>query len=519
MTHFRLAVSLALSLSCLLGSGAARAEPGPALGPTELAELRLRYGVSLRSGAQQDLGPGLTYSGLTPNDVGLAVGYFGTGHFGAGLSVQREGFALLGSEGVVTSGALLRGHVGPSARLSAGPLRLEALVGYGFAQLPSFGSSVQPVLAAGQRHAVMFAAKAGLDLGLAVIEARGEYPLPLAASDGAGNPAQSSGFAAGASVLIPLGNVNTLAYGALLDYQYVNDSLRSTGAVCSGAEASGLCSTQQLSRLGVALSLKWLDAPPPPPPPRFGTVRVVVVDEATGGALQGASVSLTQEGKAQPVTVAADGAFTVEALRPGEAAARATAPGYLPGDGVARVVAGEQGDLKIALRREPPKVGSVAVRVTDKESGAPLEGATVSYAGHHSVSDAEGKVRFEKLPPGLLQLSVTLKGYKPGKGVASVVASQESPMPIALLHEARRALSTISGLVRSTRGGQPISADLELPEAHIKTRANAAGAFTFKVEGGTYSVIISAPGFIRQARSVRVKDGDQAIFNVDMHPQ
>jgi hypothetical protein len=39
-----------------------------------------------------------------------------------------------------------------------------------------------------------------------------------------------------------------------------------------------------------------------------------------------------------------------------------------------------------------------------------------------------------------------------------------------------------------------------------------------RVPGGTYSVIISAKGFITQQKSVTVKDGDQAIFNVDLFP-
>jgi hypothetical protein len=30
-------------------------------------------------------------------------------------------------------------------------------------------------------------------------------------------------------------------------------------------------------------------------------------------------------------------------------------------------------------------------------------------------------------------------------------------------------------------------------------------------------LIISAPGFITQTKTVTVKDGDQAIYNVDLH--
>jgi hypothetical protein len=32
-------------------------------------------------------------------------------------------------------------------------------------------------------------------------------------------------------------------------------------------------------------------------------------------------------------------------------------------------------------------------------------------------------------------------------------------------------------------------------------------------------VKISAPGYLAQTKDVTVKDGDQAIFNVDLHPK
>ena len=74
-------------------------------------------------------------------------------------------------------------------------------------------------------------------------------------------------------------------------------------------------------------------------------------------------------------------------------------------------------------------------------------------------------------------------------------------------------------LVRSTAGGRPVSAELEIPQAKIKTRADAKGAFSVTLPAGSYSVNISAPGYIAQTKNVTVRDGDQAIFNVDLHPK
>ena len=64
-----------------------------------------------------------------------------------------------------------------------------------------------------------------------------------------------------------------------------------------------------------------------------------------------------------------------------------------------------------------------------------------------------------------------------------------------------------------------IAADLEVPQLKLKAKATAQGSFSFQVPGGTYTVTIAAPGFLAQTKSVTVKDGDQAIFNVDLHPR
>ncbi|NMO22418.1 hypothetical protein HG543_47320, partial [Pyxidicoccus fallax] len=57
---------LALVLLVLASPASARAQQ-----VAEHASLRLRYGVSLRDGQQADVGPGLTYEGLTPNDLAV----------------------------------------------------------------------------------------------------------------------------------------------------------------------------------------------------------------------------------------------------------------------------------------------------------------------------------------------------------------------------------------------------------------------------------------------------------------
>ena len=91
---------------------------------------------------------------------------------------------------------------------------------------------------------------------------------------------------------------------------------------------------------------------------------------------------------------------------------------------------------------------------------------------------------------------------------------------MALVEVKKRIPATITGLVRSTAGGKPVVA----PTSRFPRRKSRPGPArrapsASASKGGTYTVNISAPGYLSQSKSVTVKDGDQAIFNVDLHPK
>jgi hypothetical protein len=486
-------------------------------GYDDIAAVRLRYGAAVRSGSQADLGPGLSYSGLTPNDVAVEAWYFPSQYVGATLYGQREGFGLYGPEGLVTAGSLARLHVGPTARFAIWRVRLDAVAAYQFAQLPAFASSATPVLAAGQRHAVLLAARGLVDVGPFSAELRAEVPLSLSAQGPGGVAATSDGLGLAATVRVPLTTVDRLEVAALLDGSRVVDSL--SWAPDAARPDSRTVSSQQVLRFGAALQARWLDVAPGPELPRFGGLLVSVVDRATGAAIAGAAVSLEAEGRSTVLSAAEGGRFSADGLAPGPVMARASASGYLPAETAAAVVAGVQGQLEVKLAKEPPKVGALSVKVLDKETGAPVVGAKLKVRDRDFVTGPSGVVAVPDLPPGPVQLKVTAAGFHPGQEVAAVVAAQSSVVTFVMVREAKRIPATIIGRVRSTEGGKPVVAELELPQAKIRTRAAADGTFTFEVVGGVYTVNISAPGYRSQSKSVTVKDGDQAIFNVDLHPK
>ena len=481
--------------------------------------LRLRYGIAYRSGGQQDLGPGLTYSGVTPNDLAV-LGWAWLGYAGLHLQAQREAFTLFDGSTSVTSGSLIRFAAQLAGRLPLGPLRIEPYAGYGLHQLPVFrgsdgsATSVMPAFGAATRHSVLLAMRLLLELGRVGLELRGELPIALATSTPGAVRSVTNGFSAGGGVRVQLVNAGKVHIGALIDAAYVVDNL-------AGKDASGIdvvvASQQRVVRAGLGLDVQWRD--PVVDGPQAGGVIVRVSDVESGAPLPGADVSITTGGEERPVSPDANGALALRDLPPGPFTVRASAEGYLPFESAGSVIAGVDTPLDVKLQKEAPKVGGLAITVKEVETGKPLPGVTVTLGNATSKTDAQGVARFEGLKPGPVGIAMALEGYQKGEEAASVVAGKTTALSVNLVPEKKRVPATITGLVRSTKGGTPIAADLEIPQAKQKIKADAKGAFSFTVEGGTYTVKISAPGYLTQTKDVSVKDGDRAIFNVDLYPK
>jgi len=491
--------------AALAQDAAVSAAPGDeVLNPYDMFQARLRYGVAVRSGAQTDQGPGLTYSGLTPNDLALqGWGWFLLdGKLGGTLALQREGFALYDRGTKVTSGGLLRFSLGPAGRLALGPVRLEASAGYALQQLPFLGSSSAPSLAPVTRHAVLLAARGIVDLGRVELEAHAEVPIALATT-AATAATSSSGFGVGGGIRVNLFDVGFLRWGVLADVGYVSDTL---------SDSSGLKGSQSVVRAGGAVDLKWREGHSSGP--RFGGLLVEVVDAASGAPLPGVEVGVG----ARTATTGADGKAHLSGLDPGRVSGTASAGGYLRGQLDAEVSADEELPLTVKLEREPPRVGGLKLTAVGQD-GKGLPGVAFEVADQKVTSAEGGTALVSGLPPGPVGVKARLDGYQPAEETAAVVAGKDSAVSLTLVPLKKSVPATLTGIVRSTAGGAPVAADLEVRELRLKAKASAQGSFSFQVPGGTYTVTISAPGFLAQTKSVTVKDGDQAIFNVDLHPR
>jgi hypothetical protein len=504
------------------GIALAQEEPSAAPGPSmERASLRLRYGFSVRSGEQRDTGPGLIYSGLTANDLALGAVFYTPRleWLGAQLALQREAFSLNREADRVTGGSLLRFSLGAVARRQLGPVWGELGLGYGFSQLPAFGaaSTPSPVFQRGGRHAALLGGRVLFPIFRQVQgEVRLELPLALSTKVPAGGGASSSGFAAGAAVRVPVRQMGRWASAVLLDYQFVRDTLEADTGVRSG---------QTLQRVGAALELSWLDGESSSSglftrDTRPGTLSLQVLDAETQAPLAGAEVTFVVEGTArQPRTADSKGQVVEPELGPGQVVAQVSAQGYEPAEGRVTVEPGQRATLEVRTRKQPPAVGGLKIVVVDKRNNQPLAAAEVVVGGKEQRTDAAGQVRVGNLPAGPVLVKVSAPEFQPVEEAAVVIPGQESEMSVPLVPTKRLGYATISGKVRSTQQGRAIGATLVIPSANVRTRTNFEGAFSIKLKPGTYRIIISAKGHLTQTKSVTVRDGEQAIFNVDLFPR
>ncbi|ADO70496.1 conserved uncharacterized protein [Stigmatella aurantiaca DW4/3-1] len=484
----------------------------------ERASLRLRYGVALRDGEQAAPSPGFSYSGMTPNDMAAGATVYGWEWLGVWAGFQREGFALLRKSAAVSEGSLWRVSGGGVARLRLGPMRAELSAGYGFAQLPLFSGAIPgaPAFQSGNRHAALVGGRLRFPLVFRVQgEVRAEYPWVLSAKDAGGAEAGSRGFEVGAALRVPLVRASRWSGALALDYQYIQDRLT----------ASRARSEQTLQRIGAALEFSWFDAEassagaPVPSLPSWGELALRVVDAQTGEPLAVPQVTLVVAGEArEPQLADPEGQLLERELEPGEVVARVQAEGYQLAEGSVTVGAGERATLEIRAHRLAPQVGRLQISVTDKRDGTPVPNAVLSVGERELRPGATGQVRLVDVTPGPVSVRVAAPGFQSVEEAALIVAGEEAVLPVQLVPTRRVGYATIAGRVRST-GGRSLIARLVIPTTKVRSRTNAQGSFSLKVRPGTYRVIISAKGHLTQTKSVTVRDGEQAIFNVDLFPR
>ncbi|WP_437677148.1 carboxypeptidase regulatory-like domain-containing protein [Sorangium sp. So ce131] len=239
------------------------------------------------------------------------------------------------------------------------------------------------------------------------------------------------------------------------------------------------------------------------------------VEDIGGGAISGALVMISRFGPGDVVVARSDAQGSYAAwVDEGPYMARAEADGYSAGfkDGVAPGPA-----LKLLLT--PASV--LAGRVLEAGTGAPVEGATISLENDEgwgempgaaaAHSDAEGRFRVDRLPPGRYRILARAPG-RFGQARESVVlgVGQTSSEVVVEVHPAR----TVTGRVEIAPDGAPCkSGNVGLmdtaPRGAMGVPIEADGAVRFDgVLPGTYQVRVACANQVVEPSYPPVVVGD-----------
>jgi len=176
--------------------------------------------------------------------------------------------------------------------------------------------------------------------------------------------------------------------------------------------------------------------------------------------------------------------------------------------------------VQVTVNLAPPSTGWINGTVTSSAGGAALAGIQVSATGgYQQTTDAQGKYSIV-VPPNTYTVDATdpLGLYFSGQRTGVVVAGdQTAVVDFALVPNQ----GWITGTVKTAAGAAIVGASLHIfgNNRELATTSDAAGGFNKSVAPGTYSVAVSATGYIPENRTgVAVAIGAATVVTFVLNP-
>jgi hypothetical protein len=159
--------------------------------------------------------------------------------------------------------------------------------------------------------------------------------------------------------------------------------------------------------------------------------------------------------------------------------------------------------------------GTISGKITDSLTNSPIQGATVSYAGGSTATDASGNYTLSNVAPGEVLVTVSKIGYATISRTQSVAGGATATLDIALA-----APGTINGQVTDSSTNAPIAgAIVDYPGG--TTTTDAAGAYTIaNIASGSQTLVASADGYNSSpAQDVIVPANGTVTANIALAPK
>ncbi|MDB4974249.1 MAG: hypothetical protein JWN48_2590 [Myxococcaceae bacterium] len=173
---------------------------------------------------------------------------------------------------------------------------------------------------------------------------------------------------------------------------------------------------------------------------------------------------------------------------------------------------------------EPERFADVSGRLVDGEA-APLPDVRIVLtqppaAPRETVTDGEGRYKFERVPTGPAALEAAAPGFETQQWTIEVRPQMAPEEGRALVRKGNA--GTLRILTR-TFASEPLSAAIIVRDIRgrkvLSEKANEQGLLEFELPPGRYIVMISAVGYRPHKREVQIERYGVAILNVDMREE
>lgn len=241
-----------------------------------------------------------------------------------------------------------------------------------------------------------------------------------------------------------------------------------------------------------------------------GIVRGIVRNAATGDALADTEIRIGPFN----TTTNDEGHFEVAEIAQGAANITAQKALFESALQTVDVVAMQTVDVEIDL--VPITYGNLVILVSDATNGNPIATSMVTLAGGISgETDAQGRIRFEKVPAGEGLASAERHAYIPGQANYLLAPATEIEQSIELQPVT---VGTVQGLVRSSVDGSPIpGASVSIGNTTAQT--DTGGRFIIAdIAAGPANVVASKPVFEPGSSNVDVVAAELVSVVIQLDP-
>jgi len=270
------------------------------------------------------------------------------------------------------------------------------------------------------------------------------------------------------------------------------------GAVTITASLTGF---QSASTSVTVVAATTTSAPPIKLASSSGTI-TGVVKSSSGAAISGASVSYGGGN----TTRDASGAFTLTSVPAGTVQLVASATGFQTVTQNVTVTGGATSTANFTLTAQGT-TGTVTGKVTNISNGAALSGATVSWSGGSTTTNASGIYTFTNVPTGGRNFTASKTGYLNRTLGTTVNANATSTLNIPI-----SVAGHITAKVLSPSGAAVAGATVTIKGGGIATTVTGTtgttGLFTTPwIPVGTYTVTITKTGHATQTKTGTLSSG------------